>query len=204
MSVEQQLDSGLERLGFSDRADLVDRAISYQSLLLKWNKVTNLTAITDPEQVITHHLLDAFAVNPWITGKKILDVGSGGGIPGIPLALANPDKDFILLDPNGKKTRFMTQAKIELSLGNVTVIQARVEDHSAHYDQVVSRAFRQISGFVETCARLVVTGGSLLAMKGPDFKEELAQLPDLAETVSVSPITVPGMEAERFLVEISC
>ena len=84
MGVEKQLDSGLERLGFSDRAELVDRAISYQSLLLKWNKVTNLTAITEPDQVITHHLLDAFAVNPWITGNQILDVGSGGGIPGIP------------------------------------------------------------------------------------------------------------------------
>jgi 16S rRNA (guanine527-N7)-methyltransferase len=204
MNLETRLAEGLRTLGLSDTERLVEASLHFQALLLKWNKVTNLTAITSPEQVITHHLLDAFAVDPYITGHTILDVGSGGGIPGIPLALANPDKDFILLDPNGKKTRFMTQAKIELELTNVVVIQARVEDHTGQYDQVISRAFRQVAGFVDSCARLVRSGGSLLAMKGPDYEDEVAQLAELRNRIQTIDLAVPGLNASRYLIRISC
>lgn len=204
MTLEEKLTAGLDSLGFSNPADLAALAMRYQALLLKWNKVTNLTAITDPERIITHHLLDAYSVNRFIRGTSILDVGSGAGIPGIPLALANPDKDFILLDPNGKKTRFMTQAKIELGLENVEVVQARAEDHDRQYDQVISRAFRQVEGFIATCGRLVRPGGTLLAMKGPDHMEELATLSGFEDRVATHLLSVPGLDADRFLVEITC
>jgi len=204
MDLRTRLAAGLEVLGLGGTESLVESSLHFQALLLKWNKVTNLTAITSPEQVITHHLLDAYAVNPWVIGHTVLDVGSGGGIPGIPLALANPDKDFILLDPNGKKTRFMTQAKIELELANVAVIQARVEDHKGQYDQVISRAFRRVGGFVDSCGRLVRPGGSLLAMKGPDYKGELAELAELKDRTQTSELSVPGLDANRYLIRISC
>jgi len=204
MDLEARLARGLQSLGLTDTERLIEASLHFQSLLLKWNKVTNLTAITSPEQVITHHLLDAFAVDSYVTGQTVLDVGSGGGIPGIPLALANPDKDFILLDPNGKKTRFMTQAKIELELTNVAVIQARVEDHSGQYDQVISRAFRQVAGFVDSCARLVRPGGSLLAMKGPDYEDELVPLAGLEKRIQTIDLAVPGLDATRCLIRISC
>ena len=204
MDLRTRLAAGLEALGLGGTESLVEASLHFQALLLKWNKVTNLTAITSPEQVITHHLLDAYAVNPWITGHTVLDVGSGGGIPGIPLALVNPDKDFILLDPNGKKTRFMTQVKIELELANVAVIQARVEDHKGQYDQVISRAFRQVGGFVDSCGRLVRPGGSLLAMKGPDYEGELAELAELKDRTQTSELSVPGLDANRYLIRISC
>ena len=202
MGIETQLRQGLEELGIEVSDDGLKSILQYQALLLKWNKVTNLTAITEPELVVSHHLLDALAVNPFIAGHRVLDVGSGGGLPGIPLALVNPDKDFILLDPNGKKTRFMTQAKIELGLSNVEVIQSRVEDHQGLYDHVISRAFRHLSGFVECCGRLLTVEGSLLAMKGPDYEQEQEEMTVSDYTMVVHHLAVPGLQAERCLIEI--
>ncbi|SVE11695.1 uncharacterized protein METZ01_LOCUS464549, partial [marine metagenome] len=155
---------------------LIEQLQTYQALLLHWNKTANLTAITEPDKIVTHHLLDALAVHEFITGQRVLDVGSGAGLPGIPLALINPDKDFILLDSNGKKTRFMTQARIELGLENVTVVKSRIEDYDDRVDHVISRAFSSLAEFGHFCLRLLEKNGSLLAMKGPGYEIELAAL----------------------------
>ena len=130
-TVEDLITDGFQALGLKEDPALVERSSCFLELLVRWNRVTNLTALTDIKAMVGVHLLDSLAVAPYITGRKILDVGSGAGLPGIPLALLYPDKDFILLDSNGKKTRFMTQVTIELQLDNVKVVHLRVEDFAA-------------------------------------------------------------------------
>lgn len=202
MGLAEQLKMGLGSLGVACSDEQIEQVLRYQQLLLKWNRVTNLTSITDPVKVASHHLLDAFSIQPFVTGKRVVDIGSGAGLPGIPLALINPGKDFILLDANGKKTRFITQAKIELGLSNVEVVQTRAEDYQGQFDHVVSRAFRNLAEFVEVCEPLVCPGGNLLAMKGPDYEQEIKAL-DTADYLTVAHrLQVPGVDGERYLVEI--
>lgn len=200
MDTTALLTSGLRELGFSFDDDLVTRFVNYADLLLLWNRTVNLTAITEPEKVVSHHLLDSLSVREFVTGRHICDAGSGGGLPGIPLALVCPDKDFILLDSNGKKTRFMTQAKIELGLDNVEVVKARVEDFSSSVDHVISRAFTSLGEFAEKTAPLLTPGGSLLAMKGPGYQDELEA--QSWKSVTAHPVWVPGLDEQRYLVEI--
>ncbi|MBT4161662.1 MAG: 16S rRNA (guanine(527)-N(7))-methyltransferase RsmG [Gammaproteobacteria bacterium] len=201
MEADELLKSGLGELEIPASDTLMEKALHYKSLLMRWNRVTNLTAILESEKITSHHLLDAFSITSFLKGSRILDVGSGAGLPGIPLALINPDKDFILLDSNGKKTRFMTQVKIELGLDNVEVIQARVEDFEGSFDQVLSRAFASLADFVSS-SRHLATSGNLLAMKGLDLEEELEALDSGSVEVNVHKFSVPGIETERCLVEL--
>ncbi len=181
------------------------RLAAFVALLAKWNRTYNLTAIRDTERMITHHLLDALAVLPHLparAGLRVLDVGSGGGIPGFPLAIARPDWHLVLVDANHKKVAFMTQAMIELKLSNVETRAVRIEDFAptAPFDVVISRAFSDLATFAATSARHLAPGGVLAAMKGVHPDEELADLPASLVVVAKPALTVPGLDAARHLI----
>jgi 16S rRNA (guanine527-N7)-methyltransferase len=169
-------------------------------LLAKWNKVHNLTAVRDPEEMITLHLLDALSVLPYLQGSSLLDVGSGGGLPGIPLAIARPELSVTLLDSSHKKSAFQRQAKVELGLKNVEVVCGRVEKYqpAQKFDMVISRAFSDLAEYVKLTDHLLSETGKWLAMKGVYPYDEIAQLKKVS--VEVVPLTVPGLEAQRHLV----
>ena len=200
MDHRNAFESGLKEMGLVVDKALVQQLHAYQVLLLRWNKTMNLTAITEPNKILTHHLMDSLSVNEFIVGQKVLDVGSGAGLPGIPLALINPNKDFILLDSSEKKTYFMTQARIELGLENVTVVRSRIEDYNNLVDHVISRAFSSLERFVNLGLRLLHKGGSLLAMKGPGYEIESEVLQ--SKSGRVHEVFVPCLGAERYVIEI--
>jgi 16S rRNA (guanine527-N7)-methyltransferase len=199
------LAAGIAGLRIELPADAQSRLLDYVELLAKWNRTYNLTAIREPARMITHHVLDALAILPHLpsrAGLRVLDVGSGGGVPGIPLAIARPDLHVTLLDSNSKKTTFLTQAAIELRAANVRVATARVEAYrpDAPFDVVVSRAFSELADFAAGAARHVAPDGVLAAMKGVHPDEELAQLPPDIEVLGVPAVAVPGLDADRHLV----
>lgn len=179
--------------------------MDYLRLLAKWNRVYNLSGIRDEAAMIGPHLLDSLSVHAYITGPRVLDVGSGAGLPGIPLAAAKPELDFTLLDASAKKTRFMRQVAIELKLQNVRVEQGRIEDYrpSIGFDTVVCRAFASVVKFVEVANRVCMPGGRLVAMKGALSAEERQTIASLRGRIRIHQLTVPGVETERQLVEIS-
>jgi len=200
--LERLLNEGLAALGLS--ADEAQRAqlLQFVQLLDKWNRVYNLTAIWSPQDRVRLHLLDSLALLPHLNGERILDVGTGAGLPGIPLAILAREKRFTLLDSNAKKTRFVQQAVIELGLANVTVVHARIEDFHTdeRYDAILSRAFASLAEIVSKTRRLLATGGVLLAQKGKLPSHEIGMLAGVA--VEAFPLTVPGIDAERHLVQI--
>lgn len=202
MTLQSKLAAGLSELDLSLDAATQQRLLDYIGLLHKWNKVYNLTAVREPQKMLTQHVLDSLAVLPYIEGPRLLDVGSGGGLPGVILAIARPDLAVTLLDSNHKKTVFLRQACIELALANVTVVCDRVEawKPDAGFNQVISRAFSDLGEFVRLAAHLCVPGGRLLAMKGLHPFDELAQLPANITAEQVISLKVPGLEAQRHLV----
>lgn len=203
MSVESRLDEGLAALPFRPPEGARNRLLAYLRLLEKWNRVHNLTAIRDPEQMVVLHVLDSLAVLPHVaSATTLLDVGTGGGLPGIPLAIARPELAVTLLDSSRKKTTFLAQAKAELALANVSVACTRVEDWHppGPYDVVVSRAFAELADFVAGAKHLVAPGGALLAMKGVHPVEEIARLPATHRVENVLELQVPSLEAKRHLV----
>lgn len=175
--------------------------MQYLLLLAKWNQAYNLTAIRDIESMVTRHLLDSLAILPWVTGQRILDVGSGAGLPGIPLALALPDKQFVLLDSNGKKVRFMQEAKRALKLDNLELVQIRVENYHPEqdFDTVMSRAFSELQLMLSLTKHLLAPEGKWLAMKGryPD-----SELTSINYPWQVMTYDVAGTDAERCCVVI--
>jgi 16S rRNA (guanine527-N7)-methyltransferase len=183
----------------------IEQLLAHVALLAKWNRTYNLTAIREPVKMVTHHLLDALAVLPHLPqrlGVRLLDVGSGGGVPGIPLAIARPDWTIVMVDSSRKKAAFLTQAAIELGLPNARAIATRVEelDADAPFDAVISRAFSDLATFA-ACARAhLARGGRLYAMKGVLPRDEIAALPADIEVAGVHALRVPGLDAERHLV----
>ena len=179
--------------------------LGYLALLSKWNRAYNLTAVRDPGEMVTRHLLDSLAIAPYLTGRRLIDVGTGGGLPGVPMAILFPDREFHLLDSNGKKTRFLFQVKTALGLDNMTVHQARVESfHSeAPFDAVLSRAFASLEDMVSGCRHLLGEGGHFLAMKGAYPREELDAVAGECRVEAVHPLLVPGLGEQRHLVDLT-
>jgi 16S rRNA (guanine527-N7)-methyltransferase len=204
MSLADKLSAGLTQLGLSLTEAQRQSLLNYIALMQKWNKVYNLTAVREPENMLYQHLLDSLAVLPYIGSGRLLDVGTGGGLPGIVLAIAKPELDITLLDSNQKKTTFLRQACIELDLKNVKVECIRVDNYqpSPPFDMVISRAFSDLAEFVRLSARLCRSGGTLLAMKGVYPHDELAQLPARFRQHEVVALSVPGLGAQRHLVTL--
>lgn len=205
MSRAEQLSRGLAALGLDLPPAAQEKLLAFAALLGKWNKVYNLTALRDEQQVISHHLLDSLAVLPHLgNAKRLADIGSGGGLPGIPLAIARPDLQVALVETSQKKSAFQQQAKIELGLANVSVYCTRVEiwQPAEKFDAVISRAFSDLAEFVKLSGHLLAEGGALLAMKGVHPYEEIAQLPAGWRVAEVTPLQVPGVEGARHLVRV--
>jgi 16S rRNA (guanine527-N7)-methyltransferase len=204
MNIEQPLAQGLAELNLPLPAAAREQLAGYMALLHKWNKVYNLTAVREPRKMLGHHVLDSLAVVAHVSGTNLLDVGSGGGLPGIPLAIALPRAQITLLDSSQKKAAFLKQAVIELGLRNVAVVCDRAEawETSQRFDLVVSRALTDLPEFVRLAGRLVARGGALAAMKGVYPHEELAQLPAGWTVKGVEEIEVPGLHAARHWVRL--
>jgi 16S rRNA (guanine527-N7)-methyltransferase len=199
------LAAGVAALGLALDATQRAKLIAYLALLSKWNKTYNLTAIREPQRMVTHHLLDALAVVPHLPatpGLRILDVGSGGGVPGIPLAIARPDAFVVMIDSNHKKAAFLVQAAIELGLANVESHAVRAEDlvPARPFDIVISRAFSDLAAFATVAAPHLAPHGRMFAMKGVHPDEELASLPQQFVVLAKPALAVPGLDATRHLV----
>jgi 16S rRNA (guanine527-N7)-methyltransferase len=203
---QQELELGIKTLGLNCSTHQVEQLIAYLEMLQRWNKAYNLTAIREPIQMVRLHLLDSLAVHPFIKdAKDIIDVGTGPGLPGIPLAILNPDINFTLLDSNGKKTRFLFQAINDLSLENAREINQRVEKYQPKqlFDIVLSRAFSSISDMLTQSNHLVSDSGCFLAMKGKKPDSELSQIAKDYKVVDLSQINVPQVDSERHLIKIT-
>jgi 16S rRNA (guanine527-N7)-methyltransferase len=205
MTRESDLDAGLQSLGLSLSGAQVAKLGAYVALLVKWNRTYNLTAIRDPSRIITHHLLDALAVLPHLPQQRqlrLLDVGAGGGVPGIPLAIVRPEWTVVMVDASHKKATFLTQAAIELALPNVKAVASRIEDLApdAPFDAIIARAFADLRTFAQSSLACLAPGGRLYAMKGVLPHEEIATLPANIEVVAMPALFVPGLDAERHLI----
>ncbi len=199
-----QLETYSNSLGIAKNHQGWGRLVDYLYLLDKWNKVYNLTSIRNLDEMFTKHILDSMAVAPYIDSERLIDVGTGGGLPGIPLAILFPERQVDLLDSNSKKTRFLIQAKAELKLDNVEVIKHRVETYqpAVMYDGVVSRAFASLDDMLSLTKHLLADSGCWWAMKSQKTQEELEQLPNFAKMVQVFDLVVPNLEAERTLIQL--
>ena len=202
MSLAAGLERGVSALALELAPTAQAKLLEYLALMDKWNRVYNLTAVRSRDQMLVHHLFDSLAVVPHLAGAALADVGSGAGLPGIPIALARPDMAVTLIEASHKKAAFLKQAAIELGLANVEVVNARVETWGAAqgFDVVISRAFSDLPEFVALAGRLCAEGGVLAAMKGVYPHEELAQLPAPYRVRAVVPLSVPGFEGERHVV----
>ncbi|UCV11582.1 16S rRNA (guanine(527)-N(7))-methyltransferase RsmG [Dechloromonas denitrificans] len=194
------LAAGLAELHLELPQATQDKLLAFRDLLLKWNKTYNLTALRDPAQAVSHHLLDSLAILPHIGSGALLDVGSGGGLPGIPLAITRSELSVSMVDTVQKKATFLQQASIELGLKNVAVHHARVEEMTGQYAQISSRAFSELALFVSLTRHLLAPGGRWLAMKGVRPDEEIAALPADVSVETIIPLSVPGLDAERHLI----
>ncbi|MDX1635249.1 MAG: 16S rRNA (guanine(527)-N(7))-methyltransferase RsmG [Marinobacter sp.] len=199
-----QLRAGLDSLGLALDGQQQDRLLAFLGLLAKWNRAYNLTAVREPGEMVSRQLLDSLSVLPWVDAEALLDVGAGGGLPGIPLAIALPERRFTLLDSNSKKTRFLTQCVLELKLGNVTVIHGRAETCTpdVKYRQISSRAFTALANLVDWCGHLLADDGQFLAMKGQFPDDEVAALPAGWRVRAHHALQVPGCAGERHLLLI--
>ena len=202
MDNRQKLQSGLKEMGLDLSGEQQDKLLAYVEMLKKWNKTYNLTALRNESQIISHHLLDSLTLPPYLEGAQtMLDVGSGGGQPGIPAAVCRPDLQITLLDANTKKTSFLQQAAIELELKNVRVVSGRVEAvQSLRADVITSRAFAELADFVNWTAHLLQDGCCWAAMKGVYPAAEIDRLPDSVCVERVDKIRVPQLNAERHMV----
>jgi len=199
----RRLAEGLEIMGVACDPEQQKKLLDFLALLRKWNRVYNLTRITRPDAMVDLHLLDSLAVLPHLSGADVLDVGTGAGLPGIPLAIASPERSFTLLDSNGKKTRFVQQALIELGLKNAVVVQARAEEYAAPaggYDTILTRAFASLSEIFEKTKHLLRPGACILAQKGQASNEEITALTGVSAQITA--LEIAGLSAERHLIKI--
>lgn len=205
MNSAEQLSRGIAALGLDLPSEAQAKLGNYATLLQKWNRVYNLTALRDDDAVVSHHLLDSLAVVPYLQGTALADIGSGGGLPGIPLAIARPDWRVALVETSHKKATFLQQARIELNLDNVSVHNLRVETWQPEtaFDMIISRAFSDLGEFVRLARHLLAPEGRIYAMKGVYPHEEIAQLPADFRIEAVPELRVPDIDAARHLVIVA-
>ena len=206
MNQQEQLRMGLAEMSIDLPAAAEEKLLAYAALLYKWNKTFSLTALREQDKAVSHHLLDSLAILPFVPSGNLLDVGSGGGMPGIPLAIARPELQVTLLDSNSKKAAFLRQAAIELALPNVAVHCGRVEQYHPPmtFSAITSRAFAELADFVNLSRHLLASKGRWQAMKGVWPQEEIARLPSDVCVDGVHRLMVPGVEGERHLVVMQC
>lgn len=183
-------------------ADAQAKLLPYLDLLARWNRAYNLTAVRDPGEMVTRHLLDSLAVLPFVRGTTLADLGSGAGLPGIPLAIARPDIHVTLIESNGKKARFQREAARSLQLNNVSVVQARVQDAAGSFDTITARAFASLADMLAWGGHLLADDGHWLALKGLADPAEIAAIPDDFKVMAVHPLDVPGVDGARCLIEL--
>ena len=201
--LRKMLADGVQELGLNLTEAQIDKMIAYLLLLSKWNSVYNLTAIRDPKEMVKQHLLDSLsAASAFVDAKNVLDVGAGGGLPGMMLAITYPETKISMIDTVSKKTAFLSQAKTELGLSNVTVHTGRVEALQVieKFDVITSRAFSELCNFINWSGHLLADGGQFIAMKGVAPAQEIERLPDGWQVTGVQALSVPGLQAERHLV----
>ncbi|WP_386068544.1 16S rRNA (guanine(527)-N(7))-methyltransferase RsmG [Tahibacter sp. UC22_41] len=200
--LRRRLDDGLAALDL-DLSDVVrDRLIAYVELLARWNAAYNLTAVRDPGEMVARHLLDSLAIAPHVSGTTLADLGSGAGLPGIPLALVAPERQVTLVDSNGKKARFLREAVRALKLANVRVIEGRVQDVPGQFDCVTARAFATLADMLGWAGGLLADGGSWLAMKGKVDEAEIAAVPAGFRVERIVALQVPATVGERHLIVV--
>ena len=200
----EQLTSGAKQLGIELENATAEKLLAYLDLLYKWNRAYNLTAIRDEKAAIPLQLLDSLSILPFIGEGPLLDIGSGGGLPGIPIAICHPGQEITLLDSNGKKTRFLNQARLELDLGNVQVIHERIENwHPVTPQKIItSRAFASLAQILDWCRHLVTPETRLVAMKGQYPQQELDEIREQNLGIEVREVAIPGIDARRHIVII--
>lgn len=197
-----RLRTGVEQLALDAGDSACDRLIDYIELLARWNATYNLTAVRTPSDMIGHHLLDSLSIAGFVRGSNLADLGSGAGLPGIPLAVMAPKREHVLIDSNGKKARFLREAVRVLGLSNVRIEQCRVEQAQGRFDTVTARAFASVSDMLAAGGHLLAPGGVWLAMKGQLPDRELTGLPPGFELRAIRKLAVPGVQAQRHLIEI--
>ena len=205
MTLKAQLQSLISETSLTISVQQIDLLIQYVELLVKWNKAYNLTSVRDPQEMLVKHILDSLMVGPQLQGKSFIDVGTGPGLPGIPLAIMYPGSNFVLLDSLGKRITFLRQVVFQLKLKNVQPVLSRVEEYHPEipFDGVLSRAFSSLNDMVNWCHHLIATeNGRFFALKGQYPLEEIASLPDNIKMVNSSTIEVPSLVGERHLIEL--
>ncbi|MEI6897956.1 MAG: 16S rRNA (guanine(527)-N(7))-methyltransferase RsmG [Psychromonas sp.] len=204
MSLLSQLQLMLDKTELSVSSEQQNKLIQLVELLAKWNKAYNLTSVRDPQQMLVKHIMDSIVVSPYLQGKRLIDVGTGPGLPGLPLAILNPDKQFVLLDSLGKRLRFIRQAVLELGLTNVEFIQSRVEKYQPEkkFDVVLSRAFASLEDMLFWCKHLPNEAGHFLALKGQFPDQEINKLDKQFKFVESVKLQVPNLEGERCLIKV--
>ena len=199
--LQQQLSAGLAQMQITASDEQQHKLMEYLALLRKWNSTYNLTAVRDVSEMVWRHLLDSISVHPYLQGEHLIDVGTGAGLPGIPLAIMNPQRQFTLLDSNGKRTRFLTQVKLTLGLDNVVVVNTRVESWQppVPFDVILSRAFASLQDMVDVTGHLLADHGVFMAMKGLYPQDEIDALPASIRIQACYPLLVPDCDGERHL-----
>jgi 16S rRNA (guanine527-N7)-methyltransferase len=199
-ALQARLEQGATTLGLRLTAPVIQQLLDYQALLARWNAAYNLTAVRDPAQMITRHLLDSLAILPYLRGDSLADLGTGPGLPGLVLAIAAPGREVLLVDSNGKKVRFLREAIRALKLGGVRAVQSRVEDVQGQFDCITARAFASFADMLGWGGHLLAPDGIWLAMKGRQSEDDLDGVPAAFAVRDTHVLTVPGLDAERRLV----
>lgn len=204
MSLHIQLDALIAQTDLKISSVQVTQLVQLVELLAKWNKAYNLTSVRDPSQMLVKHIMDSIVVSPHLQGNSFIDVGTGPGLPGLPLAILNPDKQFVLLDSLGKRLRFIRQAILSLGLKNVEIVQSRVEEYQPEigFDCVLSRAFASLEDMLSWCHHLPNENGHFLALKGQYPESEVIKLDSKFEFIESVTLQVPQLDGERCLVKV--
>jgi 16S rRNA (guanine527-N7)-methyltransferase len=202
--IREELQRGISSLSLNCNEEMLSSLLAYIDLLKKWNSAYNLLGGNESDSLVSRHILDSLSINPYLEGNLIADIGAGAGLPGIPLAILNPDKNFVLIDSNGKKTRFMFQAKIQLGLDNISIENCRIEHYQSiqQIDMVMCRAFSTLADALTMLQPIFSDECKLLAMKGLYPEDEIARLPDGFELSKSIKLDVPGSESQRHLIEV--